>query len=125
MKEINNIAVILPVHELNDETKELFKNAVESVKTQMVRPDELIVVVPKGSDAAAYVQGFDFGDYSKSVVVAENDGETDFSSQVNYGVSVAKSEWFSILEYDDEYAMKQSGPTAFLMNWVFLIIQHC
>ena len=104
MKEINNIAVILPVHELTEETKKLFFNAVESIKTQIVRPDELIVVVPKDSDAATYVKAFDFGDYAKSVTVAENDGETDFSSQVNYGVSVAKSEWFSILEYDDEYA---------------------
>lgn len=104
MNEKNNISVVLPVHELNEETKQLFSNAIESVKTQIVRPDELVIVVPKDSDVATFVKGFDFGDYSKSITIAENDGETDFASQVNYGVNVAKSEWFSILEFDDEYA---------------------
>jgi hypothetical protein len=50
MKELNNISVILPVHRLNDETKNYFFNAVESVKTQNTRPDNLIIVVPKDSE---------------------------------------------------------------------------
>jgi len=100
----NNISVILPVHELNDVTKTLFSNAVQSVKEQISKPDELIIVVPTGSDAASYVKAFDYGDYKKSVVIVENDGETDFASQVNFGVDKAKSEWVTILEYDDEFA---------------------
>ena len=104
MNEKTNISVILPVHELNEVTKQTFSNAVQSVKEQIVRPDELIIVVPKGSEVSSYLKTFDFGDYKDSVVIAENEGETDFASQVNYGVSVSKSEWFSILEYDDEYA---------------------
>jgi len=102
--EKTNISVILPIHLLDDTTKELFGNAVLSVTEQIVRPDELVIVVPKGSDVAEYVKGYDYADYKDSVTIAENDGETDFASQVNYGVSVSKSEWFSILEYDDEYA---------------------
>jgi GT2 family glycosyltransferase len=104
MKEQKNISVILPVHELNEETKQLFINAVESVKTQIVRPDELVIVVPKGSEVSTYVKSVDYGDYKSSVTIAENDGETDFASQVNFGVSVAGGEWLSILEFDDEYA---------------------
>ena len=104
MREKHDISVILPVHELNEETKILFANAVASVKEQSVRPDELIIVTPKGSDAHVYIRDFDYGDYKDSVVIAENEGETDFSSQINYGVEVCNSEWFSILEYDDEYA---------------------
>lgn len=102
--EKNNISVILPVHELNEVTKQLFSNAVQSVKEQIVRPDELVIVVPKGSEVSSYVKSFDFGDYKDSVTIAENEGETDFCSQTNYGVSVCKSEWFSILEFDDEFA---------------------
>ena len=104
MENKTDISVILPVHELDDTTKQLFVNAVKSVTDQTVRPDSLIIVVPKGSDVVKYVKNFDYGDYSKSVTVVENDGETDFSSQVNYGVSQCKTEWFSILEFDDEYA---------------------
>lgn len=103
-EEKNNISVILPIHELDEVTKLLFNNAVSSVKEQKVRPDELVIVVPKGSDVATYVKAYDFGDYKDSVIIAENDGKTDFASQFNYGVSVSTSEWVSLLEFDDEYA---------------------
>ena len=99
-----NISVILPVHELNEETKLLFSNAVQSVIDQTIRPDKLIIVVPKGSEVAKTVKTADYGDYTDSVVFAENDGDTDFASQINYGVSVCETEWFSVLELDDEYA---------------------
>jgi len=102
--EKNNISVILPIHSLDEQTKELFANAVLSVSEQTVRPDELVIVVPTGSDVAKFVKDFDYGDYKASVTIAENGGLTDFASQINYGVSVCKSEWFSILEYDDEFA---------------------
>ncbi len=98
---MSNISVIMPVHELTDETKILLAQAIKSVEIQQTQVDELIVVVPKGSEAAEYVKNTDFG---YSVTVAENDGKTDFASQVNFGVSQAKSEWVSFLEYDDEYA---------------------
>jgi glycosyltransferase involved in cell wall biosynthesis len=104
MEKTNNISVILPVHSLDETTKKSLDNAILSVTEQIVRPDELVIVVPKGSDVAAYVKAYDYSDYKDSVTIAENDGATDFASQVNYGVSVSKSEWFSILEYDDEFA---------------------
>lgn len=102
--EKNNISVILPVHQLNEETKGLFKNAVISVLEQTVRPENLIIVVPKNGDVLNQIKDIEFGDYKNSVIVVENDGNTDFASQVNYGVSQCKTEWFSILELDDEYA---------------------
>ena len=104
MENKTNISVILPVHELDEVTKNSLSNAIKSVELQIVRPDELIIVAPKGSDVASYIKTLDFGDIKNIVTVAENDGETDFCSQFNYGVSIAKSEWVSLLEYDDEYA---------------------
>jgi len=98
------ISVVLPVHELNEETKKLFDNAIESVRVQIVRPDELVIVAPKNSDVMTYIKSLDFGDLKNIVTIAENEGNTDFASQVNYGVKVAKSAWVSFLEYDDEYA---------------------
>ncbi len=100
---MSNISIILPVHELNEETKTLFINAMTSVKTQLVQPDELIVVVPKDSDVEKYVKSLDLSEYN-NIVIASNDGKTDFASQVNFGVELSKSEWFSVLEFDDEYA---------------------
>lgn len=105
MEEIkNNISVILPIHEITEETKPLLTAAIESVKSQLVRPEALIIVVPKNSDVYTYMKAYDYGDFKSSVIIAENDGETDFASQINFGVTTSKTEWFSILELDDEYA---------------------
>jgi GT2 family glycosyltransferase len=99
--ENTGISVVVPVHELNDETKKMFANAVKSVNDQFVKPDYIIVVVPKDSDAHKFMKDYKFE--GVPAIIAENDGETDFSSQVNFGVSQCKTEWFSILEFDDEY----------------------
>jgi len=104
MKELNQICVVLPVHELNEITKPMFANAIKSIQLQKVIPDEVLVVVPKDSDVSSYLKTFDFGTIKDIVTVVENDGATDFASQVNFGVGKAKSEWVSFLEFDDEYA---------------------
>jgi hypothetical protein len=99
-----NISVILPVHQLDEQTKPLFDNAIKSVQEQLTLPDELVIVVPKNSDVSKYIGSYDFGTIKSIVTIAENEGETDFATQFNYGVSMAKSEWVSLLEFDDEYA---------------------
>lgn len=104
MKELTEITVLLPVHELNDGTRPLFANAVTSVAEQLVLPDALLIIVPKGSDVAKELSEYDYGKIKDIVTVVENDGKTDFASQINLGVEEAKTEWISILELDDEYA---------------------
>ena len=104
MENKTDITVILPIHELDETTKQLFENAVLSVAQQTVKPDALIIVVPKGSDAAKQIKSHNYDTLKDIVTIAENDGSTDFASQINYGVSQCKTEWFSILEYDDEYS---------------------
>lgn len=102
--ERTNISVILPVHELTEETRPLFGNAIKSVELQKVRPDYLLIVVPKGSDLAEELKAADYGALTGTVVIVENDGPTDFASQINFGVSQSTTDWVSILELDDEYA---------------------
>lgn len=101
---MTQISVILPVHQLDDTTKPLFTNAVKSVETQKILPDELVIVVPKDSDVSTYVKAYDFAGIKNIVTIVENDGNTDFASQVNLGVAKSKSEWVSFLEFDDEYS---------------------
>jgi glycosyltransferase involved in cell wall biosynthesis len=102
---MTNISVIIPVYKLDDTTKPLFNNAVKSVETQKTVPDELILVIGKDdSESIEYIKSFDFGSISNIITIVLNDGDTDFQSQVNLGVSKAKSEWVSILEQDDEYS---------------------
>jgi hypothetical protein len=104
MKEETNISIILPVYQLDDTTKPLFKNAIKSVEEQIVVPNELVIVVGKGSNDYNFIKSFDFGNIKNIVTIIENDGDTDFCSQFNLGVSKAKYDWVSLLEQDDEYA---------------------
>jgi glycosyltransferase involved in cell wall biosynthesis len=97
---MSNLSIIIPVHEVNETIEELFKNAVNSVKDQSVQADELLVVVPKGSAAAKYMAKFDFADLKTRII--QNDGETDFASQMNCGVENCETKWFTMLEMDDE-----------------------
>lgn len=103
-KTKNNICVIIPVHELNDETKILYSQAIKSIETQLVKPDEVLVVVPKNSTVSEYIKTQDYGSIKNIVKVVENAGETDFSTQFNLGVQTTECEWVSLLEYDDQYA---------------------
>lgn len=105
MKEQTNISVILPIYKLDDTTKALFNNAVESVSNQLILPEELVIVVDKNdAESLSYVKSYDYKDISSIVTIIENEGKTDFPSQVNLGVNKAKGEWVSILEQDDEYS---------------------
>ena len=39
-----NITVILPIHELQDNTENYLKKSIESLSTQKLLPDELLIV---------------------------------------------------------------------------------
>ena len=101
----NKLTVILPVHRLNEEEKTYFTKAINSVADQKVLPNKLLIVVPKETTLKTELDSYDYGDKLKDIVeVVENDGTSDFCTQINYGVSKTETEWFSILELDDEYS---------------------
>lgn len=101
----NKLTVILPIHRLNEEEKEYFSKAVNSISLQKKLPEQLMVVIPKDCDFKSYLDSFEYNENIKDIVkIIENDGETDFCSQINFGVDNIETEWFSILELDDEYS---------------------
>lgn len=97
---MKDIAVIIPVHKLkNDTEKSLLINAINNVKKCQENYEYKLntyIVTPLTLD----------DDIIKGCTVIKNDGETDFCSQVNLGASTATEDYFSILEYDDEYNEK-------------------
>jgi len=101
---MNNITVIIPLHEVSEDTEKMYGNAIKSVEEQTVKPTQLLIVTPKGSEANTFANKFDYGTLKDLVKVIENDGKTDFASQMNFGVANCETKWFSILEYDDEYS---------------------
>jgi hypothetical protein len=95
---MKKITIILPVHILDDLHLEMLNNALKSVEnfhndvriTIVCPPD----VLNKLSNLSEKLE----------IKLLENQGATDFCSQVNLGIDNCETEWFSILEMDDEYA---------------------
>lgn len=106
MAENTNITVILPVHKVDESVKELFPNAIQSIEQQETLPDEVMIVI-NGNDNELkdYINNFEYPEKVKNLVnIVENTGNINFAAQVNYGVSQLNTDWFTILEYDDEIA---------------------
>lgn len=99
-----NVTVIIPLHDISEDTKPLFANSIRSIQDQIIKPGKVMVVTPKSSDAYKFAKEYDYESIKDLVIVVENDGNTDFASQMNFGVDKCETEWFSILEYDDEYS---------------------
>ena len=96
---MKNITIILPVHKLNDDYKLMLQKAVESTK-EFYNDVNLMIVAPANLKAE-----LDTVDLGKKIEVEYklHNGNTDFCSQLNEGIKSCKTEWFSILEIDDEY----------------------
>lgn len=91
-----DITVIIPVHVWDDEVKKMFTEAVGSV------PQEVNIMVVTTTDS-----GFEFEFQAKKGTkceVIKSDDGSSFQHLVNLGVNNVKTDWFSILEFDDEYS---------------------
>ena len=99
-----NITVIIPVHEYNEKIQSLLDKAIESVLKQekLEKLPEVIVVSPLG------LQGLieycsKYNDTLKLRLI-NHEGKSDYQSQVNFGVENITTDYFSVLEFDDEYS---------------------
>tara|TARA_R110002110_G_scaffold310212_2_gene523611 strand:+ start:868 stop:1665 length:798 start_codon:yes stop_codon:yes gene_type:complete len=99
----NNITVILPIHEVIDNTEKYLKRAIDSVASQSVKPKELLIITAKNKELKTLVNKFDFGEIKEITRVVENTTKNySFPGQINFGVDCCKTEYFTFLEYDDE-----------------------
>lgn len=96
---MKNITVILPVHTIDGDYGEMLSKAVESVE-QFHDDVTLNIVGPKDVVGTLTKEGLSD---KLEINLTTNEGNTDFCSQVNLGISVCETEWFSILEIDDVY----------------------
>lgn len=93
---MKNLTVIIPVYNLNTEEKQtLFIEAVNSVDDSnilVVAPEEDIKAISKLK-------------INKNIRTLSNTTtNTSYPAQVNMGVKEVKTEYFSILEYDDRFS---------------------
>jgi len=98
-----DVSVILPVNENKNSFEDYFNKAVQSVVNQEVKPKKLYIVCSMDKELKLFLDSWE-KPKELDVIILENPGKTDFCSQVNYGVENIDTEWFSILEFDDEYS---------------------
>lgn len=91
--EDKKITVIIPLHKFDSDYELMVNNALSSVepfkdkvKTMIVGPKEVI-------------ENFS----NEELVLVTNEGDTGYQNQINLGVKNVDTEWFSILEVDDDY----------------------
>ena len=98
-----NITILVPLHELSPTFSEWFNKCVKSIEQANAKPGKILFICPKDNEFKDFFSKWecpDGLDYS----IIYNEGKTDFCSQVNLGVESTETEYFSILEHDDEYS---------------------
>lgn len=98
-----DVSVILPIKSgKSNGFTDYFEKCIESLKTQKVGINELVIVHTNETYLVDYLNGFDFG--GLNVVKIEWTKEPNYASQINLGVRSSKSTWVSLFEMDDEYS---------------------
>ena len=84
---MKNITILIPIHKISEDYKEMLNKALESVedfhndvKVSLVCPAEVKKELTNLSDKL-------------EINIVTNKGETDFCSQVNLGIDECDTEW--------------------------------
>jgi len=98
-----NITTIIPIHKFDEKIGEYLKKALESIKKQegVEELPRVVLVYPPDIDAELKVFMQDVK--GLNIIFTKNKSNTDYQSQVNHAVESVETEYFSVLEFDDEY----------------------
>jgi hypothetical protein len=100
---MENVTVIIPIHELKED---FLAKAIKSVDTQkdIKTKIKVLLVYPKEIELGLNLF-LKKNKFSNIIIIKVlNNSKTDFQSQINLGVENTNTEYFSILEFDDEYS---------------------
>lgn len=94
---MENLTVIIPITTLDtDEKKEMFVKAISSV-------DDSNIIVVGDSQAIESLPQDKIKDYIFTIV-ENNTDNINYASQVNFALKKVKSDYFTVLEYDDIFS---------------------
>ena len=103
MEDYFNVSVILPIKSGRAlDFAEYFQKCIESLTTQKLKINELVIVHTDEDYLVEFLNNFDFG--TLNVVKLEWTKEPNYAAQINHGVKESNSEWVSLFEFDDEYS---------------------
>lgn len=102
---MSKITVILPIHEFGENIKKYVDTAITSVLGQVDTTPKVLIVYTHRAEEGGLLTYLTKKNYGERVTTIKNEEKTDFCGQVNFGVKNIDTEYFSILEYDDEYSI--------------------
>ena len=98
-----NVSVILPIKSAKvKDFNEYFNKCITSLKNQQTKINELVIVHTTENTLTDFLNSYDFEELN--VKLLPWDKNPNYSSQVNFGIENASSEWVSLFEFDDEYS---------------------
>jgi hypothetical protein len=112
-----NITIIIPIHEYNEQISIYLDKAIESIRKQENSEIPKIIAV-----YAANIE-HDIKNYFQRHVdlkfeLVKNEGNTDYQSQVNLAVDSVDTDYFSVLEFDDEISTSYiKNSENYIMNY--------
>ena len=107
---MKDVTIIVPVHDFNDDINKYAEKAFASVDVcqENYKDGELNVLIVSSLKEEEKINSLNkcLENYKFKHEIINNEGNSDFCSQINFGVDSVKTEHFSILEFDDEYTPK-------------------
>jgi hypothetical protein len=97
---MKKITILLPIYKLDEEDVIMMNNALEST-SKFTDDVNVLIICPKSLMSKMEEVIVDKPDAQS--VLYHNLPNTDFVTQINHGIDHCDTEWFSILEIDDEY----------------------
>jgi hypothetical protein len=98
-----NITVIIPVHKFDEEIAGLLDKAITSVENQkdITEKPKTLIISPNDISEDIYNK---FKDRIVTFCILGIDENTNYQSMVNNAIQYVESDYFSVLEFDDEYS---------------------
>lgn len=104
----NKLTIIIPVHTLNEGVYKCFEKSITSVVNQKVDSKNISVLFVTKPELVSEIETYISTSFPKNkklfTVLGNTSEDFSFQSQVNFAAKSIKSEYFSILEFDDEIA---------------------
>lgn len=106
-----NVTVLIPIHSYDTNNFDAYlTNAFKSILNNSTLPERVMIVAPR--TVVDYVDQLllkgisllDFYDQLTVEFIVNDSNKTDFASQMNIGAVQISTEYFSFLEFDDEYS---------------------
>lgn len=103
---MKDITIIVPINEVDENTLTYLKKALTSVKeNKKYYSNKLRTLLICGNDKTKNLISKGLPDYEYDIIVNNSD-KTDYCSQINTAAKMIDTDYFSILEFDDEYTSK-------------------